>query len=209
MLKILQSIGVDYIDESEVLTPADEQHHINKHGFRVPFVCGAKNLGEALRRISEGAAFIRTKGEAGTGGNTSHKSTQNLTHIIIGNVVEAVRHCRTVNAEIRRANAMGEEELFAYAKEIGAPYHLLKETARLKRLPVVNFAAGGVATPADAALMMQLGCDGVFVGSGIFLSGDPAKRARAIVQAVTHHNDPKVLADVSENLGAAMVGLTM
>ncbi|KAG8827926.1 Pyridoxal 5'-phosphate synthase subunit snz1 [Serendipita sp. 411] len=190
--QILQSIGVDYIDESEVLTPADEQHHINKHGFRVPFVCGAKNLGEALRRISEGAAFIRTKGEAGT-----------------GNVVEAVRHCRTVNAEIRRANAMGEEELFAYAKEIGAPYHLLKETARLKRLPVVNFAAGGVATPADAALMMQLGCDGVFVGSGIFLSGDPAKRARAIVQAVTHHNDPKVLADVSENLGAAMVGLTI
>ncbi|CAG8525438.1 17378_t:CDS:10 [Acaulospora colombiana] len=172
--QILQAIGVDYIDESEVLTPADEQHHINKHGFKVPFVCGAKNLGEALRRISEGAAFIRTKGEAGT-----------------GNVVEAVRHCRTVNAEIRRASAMGEEELFAYAKEIGAPYHLLKETARLKKLPVVNFAAGGVATP-------------VFVGSGIFLSGDPAKRARAIVQAVTHYNDPKILSEVSENLGPAM-----
>ncbi|KAG8836348.1 Pyridoxal 5'-phosphate synthase subunit snz1 [Serendipita sp. 399] len=164
--QILQSIGADYIDESEVLTPADEQHHINKHGFKVPFVCGAKNLGEALRRISEGAAFIRTKGEAGT-----------------GNVVEAVRHCRTVNAEIRRASAMGDEELFAYAKEIGAPYHLLKETARLKRLPVVNFAAGGVATP------------------------DPAKRARAIVQAVTHYNDPKVLAEVSEDLGAAMVAI--
>ncbi|PVG00974.1 putative pyridoxine biosynthesis protein PDX1 [Serendipita vermifera] len=181
--QILQAIGVDYIDESEVLTPADEQHHINKHGFKVPFVCGAKNLGEALRRISEGAAFIRTKGEAGT-----------------GNVVEAVRHCRTVNAEIRKASAMGEEELFAYAKEISAPYHLLKETARLKKLPVVNFAAGGVATP---------GCDGVFVGSGIFLSGDPAKRARAIVQAVTHYNDPKILSEVSENLGPAMVGLTI
>lgn len=190
--QILQAVGVDYIDESEVLTPADEQHHINKQGFKVPFVCGAKNLGEALRRISEGAAFIRTKGEAGT-----------------GNVIEAVRHCRTVNAEIRKAAAMGEEELFAYAKEIGAPYHLLKETARLKRLPVVNFAAGGVATPADAALMMQLGCDGVFVGSGIFLSGDPAKRARAIVQAVTHYNDPQKLAEVSQNLGPAMVGLTI
>jgi len=190
--QILQAVGVDYIDESEVLTPADEQHHINKHGFKVPFVCGAKNLGEALRRISEGAAFIRTKGEAGT-----------------GNVVEAVRHCRTVNAEIRRAAAMSEEELYAYAKELQAPYHLLKETARLKRLPVVNFAAGGVASPADAALMMQLGCDGVFVGSGIFLSGDPAKRARAIVQAVTHFNNPKVLAEVSEDLGAPMVGLTI
>jgi len=190
--QILQAVGVDYIDESEVLTPADEEHHINKHGFGVPFVCGAKNLGEALRRISEGAAFIRTKGEAGT-----------------GNVVEAVRHCRTVNAEIRRAASMNEEELFAYAKEIQAPYHLLKETARLKRLPVVNFAAGGVASPADAALMMQLGCDGVFVGSGIFHSGDPAKRARAIVQAVTHHNDPKVLAEVSEDLGAPMVGITI
>lgn len=190
--QILQTIGVDYIDESEVLTPADEQHHINKQGFKVPFVCGAKNLGEALRRISEGAAFIRTKGEAGT-----------------GNVVEAVRHCRTMNSEIRRAAAMGEEELFAYAKEIGAPYHLLKETARLKKLPVVNFAAGGIATPADAALMVQLGCDGVFVGSGIFLSGDPAKRAKAIVQAVTHHGNPKILAEVSEDIGAAMVGLTI
>jgi len=190
--QILQQIGVDYIDESEVLTPADEQHHINKQGFKVPFVCGAKNLGEALRRISEGAAFIRTKGEAGT-----------------GNVVEAVRHCRTLNSEIRRASAMGEDELFAFAKEISAPYHLLKETARLKKLPVVNFAAGGVATPADAALMMQLGCDGVFVGSGIFLSGDPAKRAKAIVQAVTHHNNPKILSEVSEDIGAAMVGLTI
>lgn len=190
--QILQAIGVDYIDESEVLTPADEEHHINKQGFKVPFVCGAKNLGEALRRISEGAAFIRTKGEAGT-----------------GNVVEAVRHCRTVNSEIRRAASMDEAELFAFAKEIGAPYHLLKETARLKKLPVVNFAAGGVASPADAALMMQLGCDGVFVGSGIFLSGDPAKRAKAIVHAVTHHNNPKMLAEISEDLGPAMVGLTI
>ncbi|KIK63634.1 hypothetical protein GYMLUDRAFT_40702 [Collybiopsis luxurians FD-317 M1] len=190
--QILQAIGVDYIDESEVLTPADEEHHINKHNFKVPFVCGARNLGEALRRISEGAAFIRTKGEAGT-----------------GNVVEAVRHERAVNSEIRKASAMSEEELYAYAKEIQAPFHLLKETARLKRLPVVNFAAGGIATPADAALMMQLGCDGVFVGSGIFKSGDAAKRARAIVQAVTHYNNPKVLAEVSENLGDAMVGLTI
>ncbi|CAE7215284.1 unnamed protein product [Rhizoctonia solani] len=190
--QILQAIGIDYIDESEVLTPADEQHHINKHTFRIPFVCGATSLGEALRRISEGAAMIRTKGEAGT-----------------GNVVEAVRHARAVNAEIRKASAMTDEELYSYAKDIQAPFHLLKETARLKRLPVVSFAAGGVATPADAAMMMQLGCDGVFVGSGIFLSGDPAKRARAIVQAVTHHNNPKVLAEVSEDLGEAMVGLTM
>lgn len=190
--QIIQSIGIDYIDESEVLTPADEEHHINKHAFKVPFVCGARNLGEALRRISEGASFIRTKGEAGT-----------------GNVVEAVRHQRTVSGEIRKANALTEEELYAYAKEIQAPFHLLKETARLKRLPVVNFAAGGIATPADAALMMQLGCDGVFVGSGIFLSGDPAKRARAIVQAVTHFNNPKILAEVSENLGAPMVGLSI
>ena len=148
--QILQSIGVDYIDESEVLTPADEQHHINKHNFKVPFVCGAKNLGEALRRISEGAAMIRTKGEAGT-----------------GNVVEAVRHQRTIQSEIKKAASMSDEELYAYAKDIQAPFHLLKETARLKRLPVVNFAAGGIATPADAALMMQLGSDGVFVGSGI------------------------------------------
>jgi len=190
--QILQSIGIDYIDESEVLTPADEEYHINKHSFKVPFVCGARNLGEALRRISEGAAFIRTKGEAGT-----------------GNIVEAVRHSRAVNSEIRRASVMNEEELYAFAKDIQAPFHLVKETARLKRLPVVNFAAGGIATPADAALMMQLGCDGVFVGSGIFHSGDPAKRARAIVQAVSHHNNPKILAEVSENLGAAMVGLTI
>lgn len=190
--QILQAIGVDYIDESEVLTPADEEYHINKHGFKVPFVCGARNLGEALRRISEGAAFIRTKGEAGT-----------------GNVVEAVRHQRAVMSEIRKASVMTEEELYAFAKDIQAPFHLLKETARLKRLPVVNFAAGGIATPADAALMMHLGCDGVFVGSGIFHSGDPVKRARAIVQAVTHHNNPKLLAEVSEDIGSAMVGLTI
>jgi len=190
--QILQVIGVDYIDESEVLTPADEEHHINKHNFKVPFVCGARNLGEALRRISEGAAMIRTKGEAGT-----------------GNVVEAVRHERTVMAEIRRASSMNEEELYSFAKDIQAPFHLLKETARLKRLPVVNFAAGGIATPADAALMMNLGCDGVFVGSGIFHSGEPARRARAIVQAVTHFNNPKILAEVSEDLGPAMVGLTI
>jgi pyridoxal 5'-phosphate synthase pdxS subunit len=190
--QIIQSVGVDYIDESEVLTPADEANHILKHNFEVPYVCGAKNLGEALRRISEGAAMIRTKGEAGT-----------------GNVVEAVRHIRTVNGEIRRAASMSDEELYAYAKDLQAPYHLLKETARLGRLPVVNFAAGGVATPADAALMMQLGCDGVFVGSGIFKSGDPAKRAKAIVQAVTHYKDPKVLADVSEDLGEAMVGINL
>ncbi|KAF9533473.1 SOR/SNZ family-domain-containing protein [Crepidotus variabilis] len=190
--QILQAIGVDYIDESEVLTPADDQYHINKHGFKVPFVCGARDLGEALRRISEGAAMIRTKGEAGT-----------------GNVVEAVRHQRAVMSQIRRASVMDDEELYAFAKEIQAPFHLLKETARLKRLPVVNFAAGGVATPADAALMMQLGCDGVFVGSGIFHSGDPAKRARAIVQSVTHYQNPKLLAEVSENLGPAMVGLTI
>ncbi|EJT46359.1 hypothetical protein A1Q1_05006 [Trichosporon asahii var. asahii CBS 2479] len=190
--QILQAVGVDYIDESEVLTMADDQHHIGKHAFKVPFVCGCKNLGEALRRISEGAAMIRTKGEAGT-----------------GDVVEAVKHQRAVMADIRRAAAMSDEELYAFAKEIQAPYHLLKETARLKRLPVVSFAAGGIATPADAALMMQLGCDGVFVGSGIFLSGDPAKRARAIVQAVTHYNNPQVLADVSSNLGEAMVGISV
>ncbi|CAG8756630.1 27180_t:CDS:2 [Dentiscutata erythropus] len=186
--QILEQIGIDYIDESEVLTPADEQHHINKHNFKVPFVCGAKNLGEALRRISEGAAMIRTKGEAGT-----------------GNVVEAVRHMRTITSEIRKASTMSDEELFGYAKELQAPYHLLKETAKLKRLPVVNFSAGGLATPADAAMMMQLGCDGVFVGSGIFKSGDPAKRAKAIVQAVAHYNDAKILAEVSEGLGEAMV----
>jgi len=190
--QIIQAIGVDYIDESEVLTPADDEHHLNKHNYKVPFVCGARDLGEALRRISEGAAMIRTKGEAGT-----------------GNVVEAVRHQRAVMSAIRKASGMSDEELYTFAKEIQAPYHLVKETARLKRLPVVNFAAGGIATPADAALMMLLGCDGVFVGSGIFHSGDPAKRARAIVQAVTHYNNPKLLAEVSEDLGAAMVGLTI
>lgn len=188
--QILESIGVDYIDESEVLTPADEEHHINKHKFKVPFVCGCRNLGEALRRIAEGASMMRTKGEAGT-----------------GNVVEAVRHARTVHAEIRRLTAMNEDELFAYAKNIQAPYELVKKTAELGRLPVVNFAAGGIATPADAALMMQLGVDGVFVGSGIFKSGNAAKRARAIVQAVAHYNDPKILAEVSEDLGEPMVGI--
>jgi pyridoxal 5'-phosphate synthase pdxS subunit len=190
--QILEAIGVDYIDESEVLTPADDTHHVEKHPFKVPFVCGCRNLGEALRRISEGAAMIRTKGEAGT-----------------GDVVEAVKHMRTVNKEISRAAGMTDEVLRVYAKELGAPYELLKETAKLKRLPVVNFAAGGVATPADAALMMQLGCDGVFVGSGIFKSGNAAQRAKAIVQAVTHFKDPKVLAEVSENLGEAMVGITV
>ena len=181
---------MDYIDESEVLTPADSVHHVIKSPFRIPFVCGCRNLGEALRRISEGAAMIRTKGEAGT-----------------GDVVEAVRHTRTVASEISRAKGMSEAELRVYAKEIGAPFELLQETAKLGRLPVVNFAAGGVATPADAALMMQLGCDGVFVGSGIFKSGDAAKRARAIVQAVTHFRDPKVLVEVSMDLGEAMVGI--
>jgi len=190
--QILEALGVDYIDESEVLTPADEEHHINKHKFGVPFVCGCRNLGEALRRISEGAAMIRTKGEAGT-----------------GNVVEAVRHARAVYGDIRRLQTMDEDELFAFAKEIRAPYALVKETASLGRLPVVNFAAGGVATPADAALMMQLGVDGVFVGSGIFKSGDPAKRAYAIVQAVTHYNDAKILAEISTNLGEAMVGINI
>jgi len=190
--QILEALGVDYIDESEVLTPADETHHVVKHPFKVPFVCGCRNLGEALRRISEGAAMIRTKGEAGT-----------------GDVVEAVKHMRTVNAEIRKASTMSDEEMYVMAKEIGAPFELLKETAKLKRLPVVNFAAGGIATPADAALMMQLGCDGVFVGSGIFKSGNAAKRAKAIVQAVTHFNDPKVLAEVSTDLGEPMVGLTV
>jgi pyridoxal 5'-phosphate synthase pdxS subunit len=187
--QILEAIGVDYIDESEVLTPADESHHIYKHDFKVPFVCGCRNLGEALRRIGEGAAMIRTKGEAGT-----------------GDVVEAVRHARSVLGEIRRLQNMPEEEIMAYAKEIGAPYELVVETRQLGRLPVVNFAAGGVATPADAALMMQLGVDGVFVGSGIFKSGDPAKRAAAIVKAVTHYNDPYILAEVSRNLGEPMVG---
>jgi len=187
--QILEALGVDYLDESEVLTPADEEHHINKHLFKVPFVCGCRNLGEALRRIGEGAAMIRTKGEAGT-----------------GDVVEAVRHARAVLGAIRRLTTMADEELMAYAKEIGAPYELVKETKEMARMPVVNFAAGGVATPADAALMMQLGVDGVFVGSGIFKSGDPAKRAAAIVKAVTHYNDPAILAEVSRNLGEPMVG---
>jgi len=187
--QILEALGVDYIDESEVLTPADEEHHINKHEFKVPFVCGCRNLGEALRRIGEGAAMIRTKGEAGT-----------------GDVVEAVRHARAVMGAIRRLTTMADEELMAYAKEIGAPYELVKETKELGRTPVVNFAAGGIATPADAALMMQLGVDGVFVGSGIFKSGDPAKRADAIVKAVTHFQDPKMLAEISRNLGEPMVG---
>jgi pyridoxal 5'-phosphate synthase pdxS subunit len=187
--QILEAIGVDYIDESEVLTPADEANHILKHNFKVPFVCGCRNLGEALRRVGEGAAMIRTKGEAGT-----------------GDVVEAVRHARTVLGDIRRLTTMADEELMSYAKEIGAPYELVKETKELGRMPVVNFAAGGVATPADAALMMQLGVDGVFVGSGIFKSGDPARRAAAIVKAVTHYQDANILAEVSKDLGEPMVG---
>jgi pyridoxal 5'-phosphate synthase pdxS subunit len=187
--QILEAIGVDYIDESEVLTPADEAHHILKHNFKVPFVCGCRNLGEALRRVGEGAAMIRTKGEAGT-----------------GDVVEAVRHARAVLGEIRRLTTMADEELMSYSKEIGAPYDLVKETKELGRMPVVNFAAGGVATPADAALMMQLGVDGVFVGSGIFKSGDPARRAAAIVKAVTYYQDASILAEVSKNLGEPMVG---
>ncbi len=187
--QILEALEIDYIDESEVLTPADEEHHIYKHDFTIPFVCGCRNLGEALRRIGEGAAMMRTKGEAGT-----------------GDVVEAVRHARTVLGEIRRIQSMPVEELMAYAKNIGAPFELVKETAELGRLPVVNFAAGGIATPADAALMMQLGVDGVFVGSGIFKSGDPAKRATAIVKATTHFRDAGILAEVSKNLGEPMVG---
>jgi pyridoxal 5'-phosphate synthase pdxS subunit len=190
--QILEAIGVDYIDESEVLTPADEQHHINKHDFKVPFVCGCRNLGEALRRVGEGAAMIRTKGEAGT-----------------GDVVEAVRHARSVLGEIRRLQNMPVEELMSAAKTLEAPYELLVETRKLGRLPVVNFAAGGVATPADAALMMQLGVDGVFVGSGVFKSSDPPRRAAAIVKAVTHFNDPYILAEVSRNLGEAMSGVSV
>lgn len=190
--QILEAIGVDFIDESEVLTPADEAHHIYKHDFKVPFVCGCRNLGEALRRIGEGAAMIRTKGEAGT-----------------GDVVEAVRHARSVLGDIRRLQTMVPEEVMAYSKEIGAPYELVVETKELGRLPVVNFAAGGIATPADAALMMQLGVDGVFVGSGIFKSGDPARRAKAIVQATTHYRDMTIVADVSRNLGEPMVGRTV
>jgi len=188
--QVLEAIGVDYIDESEVLTPADEEHHVDKHLFKVPFVCGCRNLGEALRRIGEGAAMIRTKGEAGT-----------------GNVVEAVRHARAVLGAIRRLQNMAPEELMAAAKDMGAPYDLVVQVAQLGRLPVVNFAAGGLATPADAAMMMQLGVDGVFVGSGIFKSGDPARRASAIVQAVTHYNEPQIIAKVSKGLGEAMRGL--
>jgi len=190
--QILESIGVDYIDESEVLTPADERFHIDKSPFRVPFVCGCRNLGEALRRIAEGAAMIRTKGEAGT-----------------GDVVEAVRHARNVLGDIRALQAKPEEELVGYARDIGAPADLVRETRSLGRLPVVNFAAGGIATPADAAMMMQLGVDGVFVGSGIFKSGDPASRAKAIVEATTHYDDPEILARVSEHLGEPMVGITV
>lgn len=188
--RILEAMGVDFVDESEVLTPADEEFHIDKTTFTVPFVCGCRNLGEALRRIAEGAVMIRTKGEAGT-----------------GDVVEAVRHARAVGDGIRRVRSMPAEELVSFARDIGAPLELIRQVRELGRLPVVNFAAGGVATPADAALMMQLGMDGVFVGSGIFKSGDPAKRARAIVQAVTHHGDPTVLAGISENLGPAMSGI--
>ena len=190
--QILQALGVDYIDESEVLTPADEAHHIDKWQFTVPFVCGARDLGEALRRIGEGAAMIRTKGEAGT-----------------GNVVEAVRHMRAMTEGIRRLHTLGHEQLMAAARDLGAPFDLVEEVAKSGRLPVVNFAAGGLATPADAALMMQLGCDGVFVGSGIFKSADPAPRARAIVEATTYHNDPQILAKVSRGLGEPMVGIEM
>ncbi|MBL1136704.1 MAG: pyridoxal 5'-phosphate synthase lyase subunit PdxS [Chloroflexi bacterium] len=190
--QVLEAIGVDYIDESEVLTPADEEYHVNKHAFKVPFVCGCRNLGEALRRIGEGAAMMRTKGEAGT-----------------GDVVEAVRHARAVLGEIRRLQNMPPEELMTYAKNIGAPYHLVVEVAETGKLPVVNFAAGGIATPADAALLMQIGVDGVFVGSGIFKSGDPAKRAKAIVEATTHYNDPDIIAKVSRGLGEAMVGINV
>ena len=190
--QILESLEVDYIDESEVLTPADDRFHIDKTKFQVPFVCGAKNLGEALRRIQEGASMIRTKGEPGT-----------------GDIIEAVKHMRRMNEEIRRIAGIDKSELYNCAKELGVPYELLKYVHENKKLPVVNFVAGGVATPADAALMMQLGCDGVFVGSGIFKSGDPAKRAAAIVKAVTNYNNPKILAEVSEDLGEAMVGINV
>jgi pyridoxal 5'-phosphate synthase pdxS subunit len=188
--QILEALGVDYIDESEVLTPADEAHHVDKFAFKVPFVCGARNLGEALRRIGEGAAMIRTKGEAGS-----------------GNVVEAVRHMRAVQSALRRLTTLGAEELMAEAKELGAPYELVKLVARTGKLPVPNFAAGGIATPADASLMMQLGAEAVFVGSGIFKSGDPARRAKAIVQATTHYLDADLLGRVSEDLGEPMVGI--
>ncbi|TDT70569.1 pyridoxal 5'-phosphate synthase pdxS subunit [Hypnocyclicus thermotrophus] len=188
--QILEALEIDYIDESEVLTPADDKYHIDKTKFSVPFVCGAKNLSEALRRIAEGASMIRTKGEPGT-----------------GDVVEAVKHMRAMNSEMSRIKSLNEDELYNAAKELQVPLELLKYVHKHGKLPVVNFAAGGVATPADAALMMQLGCDGVFVGSGIFKSGDPRKRAQAIVKAVTHYNDPKVLAEISEDLGEAMVGI--
>ncbi len=190
--QVLQSLGVDYIDESEVLTPADEAHHVDKWSFTVPFVCGATNLGEALRRIGEGAAMIRSKGEAGT-----------------GNVVEAVRHMRAIASSLRSLTTMGSEELMTAAKELRAPYELVREVASTGKLPVVLFTAGGIATPADAALMMQLGADGVFVGSGIFKSGDPATRARAIVEATTYFNDPDIIAKVSRGLGDAMVGINI
>ncbi|KAA3640829.1 MAG: pyridoxal 5'-phosphate synthase lyase subunit PdxS [Armatimonadetes bacterium] len=189
--RVLESLGVDYIDESEVLSPVDE-HHIDKHSFTVPFVCGAKDLGEALRRVGEGAAMIRTKGEPGT-----------------GNVVEAVKHMRKMNAQIAWLTTLGPDEIMNAARDLRAPYDLVKEVASTGALPVVNFAAGGIATPSDAALMMQLGCDGVFVGSGIFKSGDPAERANAIVQATTFHNDPAMIAKVSKNLGEAMVGINI
>lgn len=188
--QILEGMGVDFIDESEVLTPADEEHHVDKRKFKIPFVCGARDLGEALRRIGEGAAMIRTKGEAGS-----------------GNVVEAVRHMRSVMGAIKKIQNMPEEELMSEAKRLGAPYEIVKETAKLGCLPVVNFAAGGIATPADAALMMQLGADGIFVGSGIFKSEDPKNRGRAIVKATTNYNDPKILAEVSKGIGEAMKGL--
>ena len=188
--QILESLGIDYIDESEVLTPADEEYHVDKTKFKVPFVCGARNLGEALRRIGEGASMIRTKGEAGT-----------------GNVVEAVRHMRTMLTDMRRVQSASSEELMTIAKDFGAPFDLIKYVHENGKLPVINFAAGGIATPADAALMMQMGCDGIFVGSGIFKSSNPQKRAEAIVKATTYYNDPKVLAEVSEDLGTAMDSL--
>jgi len=188
--QVLEALEVDYIDESEVLTPADEEHHVWKHGFKVPFVCGARNLGEALRRIAEGAAMIRTKGEAGS-----------------GNIVEAVRHMRAIVGQMRKLTTLGEEELVHEAKELGAPFELVSWVARNGKLPVPNFSAGGIATPADAALVMQLGAEAVFVGSGIFKSSDPAKRARAIVKATTHYRDPKIVLGASEELGEAMAGL--
>ncbi len=190
--QVLEAIGVDCIDESEVLTPADDKYHINKHDFKIPFVCGCRNLGEALRRIGEGAAMMRTKGEAGT-----------------GDIIEAVRHMRQVNEDIARLKYLPKEALMTAAKEMGAPYELVVEVAKTGKLPVINFAAGGIATPADAALMMQLGCDGVFVGSGIFKSNNPAERAKAIVEAVAHYNEPSVIAEVSKGLGEAMRGISV